>query len=379
MVCITLSRPSDLAELADRWQSLEAQAELSFFQSWTWVGCLAEERFSDPVLLTAEADGMPVALAMFNRRRRLLSRPSLHLGESGCGELDSVFVEHNGPVLRRGFETLLPDLLAATLRGMGSARWYGGWRLVLSGVGDGMLQAVAAAGGAVRRLQTRPAPLVDLAALRLAGRSFMDGLSANTRYQLRRSARSYAAAGPVEVRRAGSVEEAWEMLDGLAVLHQASWTRRGRPGAFARPAFRRFHRALLARALPRGEADMLCIAAGSRVIGYLYNFRFRNRVLAYQSGFDYAAAGPHQKPGLTCHHAAIEACAAEGIDCYDFLAGAHRYKSSLANEAVPLHWLVAVPRWPMSCWPVPCGSVSCGPAGRSGLPASARILRCSHG
>lgn len=344
MVRITLSRPPDLAAVADCWQSLEAQAGLSFFQSWSWVGCLAGERFSHPVLLAAEAEERIVALALFNRRRRLLSRPTLHLGESGDGALDSVFVEHNGPILRHGCEALLPDLLAAALRAPGSAPW-GGCRLVLRGVGDAVLQAAAAAGGAVRRLQTRLAPLVDLAALRQAGRPFLESLSANTRYQLRRSARSYAACGPVTLRRAASVAEAWEMLDRLAVLHQAIWTQRGQPGAFARPVFRRFHRNLLARAVPRGEADLLCIAAGSRVIGYLYNFHFRGRVLAYQSGFDYASAGPHEKPGLTCHQAAIGAALAEGMDCYDFLGGEQRYKSSLAGAAVPLHWFEMVPRW----------------------------------
>jgi len=337
MVRITLTKPSDLAAVADRWQSLEAEAELSFFQSWTWVGCLAEERFPDPVLLAAEEDGVLVALALFNRRRRLLSRPVLHLGESGAGALDSVFVEHNGPVLRRGREALLPDLLAAALRTPPC-------RLVLSGVGEAVLRAVTAAGGTVRRLQTRPAPLLDLTALRRAGRPFLESLSANTRHQLRRSARSYAVAGPITIRRADGVEEACEMLDALAVLHQANWTRRGQSGAFARPEFRRFHRTLLARAVPRGEAEVLCIGAGSRVIGYLYNFRFRGRVMAYQSGFDYANAAAHEKPGLTCHQAAIEAALAEGMDGYDFLAGAQRYKTSLGGAEVPLHWLEAVAR-----------------------------------
>ena len=345
MVRITLTRPSNLAAVADRWQSLEAQADPSFFQTWAWVGCLAEERFPDPLLLAAEEDGVSVALALFNRRRRWLSRPTLYLGESGDGDLDSMFIEHNGPILRRGREALLPDLLAVALRAPGGMAWRGGCRLVLNGVGDAVLLAVAAAGGAVQRLRTQSAPLVDLAALRRAGRPFLESLSANTRYQLRRSARCYGMAGPVTVRRADSVAEAWEMLDRLAVLHQASWVRRGRQGAFARPAFRRFHRALLARAMPRGEADLLCIAAGSRVIGYLYNFRFRNRVLAYQGGFDYATAGRHEKPGLTCHHLAIEAAMAEGMDCYDFLAGADRYKTSLSCAMVPLHWFVAIPRW----------------------------------
>ena len=353
MVQITLSRPSDLAGVAERWQSLEARAEPSFFQSWAWVGCLAEERFADPVLLSAEEDGRTVALALFNRSRRPFAPETLHLGESGAGVLDSVFVEHNGPLLERGREALLPELLRAAMHAPiaqatgAPGQEAGGRRLVLSGVGAAQLRAALAGhdGDRVCLLQTRPAPFVDLAALRRAGTGFLAGLSANTRYQLRRSARRYAGSGPLVVQRPAGLEEARAFLDGLAALHQATWRRRGLPGMFAAPAFLRFHRTLLARTLPRGELDLLRVAAGERVIGYLYNFRFRGRVLAYQSGFDYAGAGPHEKPGMTCHHLAIEACAAEGVERYDFLAGADRYKLSLASGSVPLHWLEIAPRW----------------------------------
>jgi len=92
----------------------------------------------------------------------------------------------------------------------------------------------------------------------------------------------------------------------------------------------------------------LRIGAGDAAIGYLYNFRFRNRVLAYQSGFDYRAAGPQQKPGLTAHHLAIEMYAAQGIESYDFLAGEDRYKLSLSTGATELHWLEVSPRWSAS-------------------------------
>ena len=66
---IALVPVTDFAALGDRWRALEAQADCSFFQSWTWTGCLAEERFPDPVLLEARQDGETVALALFNRRR----------------------------------------------------------------------------------------------------------------------------------------------------------------------------------------------------------------------------------------------------------------------------------------------------------------------
>ena len=338
-VRIDLSRPADLAALATAWRSLEARADASFFQSWTWVGCLAAERFADPLLLHAARDGETLGLALLNR-----SGPALWLGESGDAALDAVYVEHNGPVLARGHTVLLADCLGALLHAPLAAAGAG-WRrrLRLSGV-DGAQLAAARMAGAVRILRRSPAPFVDLTALDGAD-GFLSSLSANTRRQLRRSDRAYAEAGAFAVRRADSLAEALAFLDELAVLHQASWIARGRPGAFANPDFMRFHRALLARAVPRGEADLLRVTAGATVVGYLYNFRYRGRVHAYQSGFDYNAAPEHAKPGLTCHHAAIALARRENLTAYDFLAGGDRYKTSLANATTTLYWLDAAPRW----------------------------------
>ena len=122
-------------------------------------------------------------------------------------------------------------------------------------------------------------------------------------------------------------------------VSDATAATRGRPGAFAQAWFARFHHALIERGLPRGEIDLLRVTAGNRLVGALYNFRYRGRALAYQSGFDYAGAGRHQKPGLTCHHQAIRFAAGAGLDRYDFLAGEDRYKRSLADGATPLHWV----------------------------------------
>ena len=94
---------------------------------------------------------------------------------------------------------------------------------------------------------------------------------------------------------------------------------------------------------------MLQISAGDLVLGYLYNVRLNGRVFTYQSGFDYIgctdAVGPHAKPGLTYHHAAILRAQAEGATAYDFLAGPDRYKTSLARAAKRLYWFDAAPRY----------------------------------
>jgi CelD/BcsL family acetyltransferase involved in cellulose biosynthesis len=337
---VTLDRVTDWDALGARWRDLEARAACSFFQSWTWIGCLAKERFDRPVLLEARQDGRSTALGLFNHRPGLL-RDTLLLHETGDPKRDALFIEYNGLLVESGAAPELNTqcLTAALTWNAGDARrGLLGRRLVLSGIDDAQLHACGSVGQILRHL-SRTVPILDLTALRRDGRLHLDLLSANTRAQLRRSLRRYEQAGPLRVERANDAVRAHAWLDALAALHQRTWQSRGRPGAFANPAFARFHHALIDTALPRGEVDLLRVLAGSGVIGYLYNFRHRDRVLAYQSGFDYAAADRHQKPGLTCHHLAIERSRAESQSAYDFLAGGDRYKRSLANGETTLHWV----------------------------------------
>lgn len=332
---VTLAHARDLADLEEAWRGLEAQAAPPFFRSWTWVGCLAGERFRDPVLVRAERGGRLVGLALFNRSGRPWHR-RLCLSESGEPQLDAPFIEHNGPLLApgEGAETMAAMLRCALrMRGIAALR--------LSGVEGAVIEAARAAGAVVPRRQDRSAPLVRLDALRLAGGDYLGALSANTRSQLRRSNRRYAAEGEVTLDRADTVPGALAWLDALVDLHGAAWRARGQPGAFADPFMLRFHRALVARGVPRGEVDLLRASAGGRPIGYLYNFRLGGHVCAYQSGFDYAVPDPHAKPGLTCHHLAIERALRLGDHYYDFLGGDDRYKRSLATDASTLVWAEA--------------------------------------
>ena len=331
---IVTSGVRDFAALGVKWRELEARCNASFFQSWTWTGCLAEERFSDPVLVEAREHGRIVALALFNQRGG-----TLHLGESGDKALDCVFIEFNGVLAEAGQEARLTAacLGAARAWSRGQSFWSRIWRrrLVLSGVTSATAISAAKV-GSVRRNRSLPAPFVDF---QERHDHYLESRSANTRQQLRRSLRDYAASGAVAIERAETVPRAYEFLDQLAVLHQASWRARGQPGAFANPFFGRFHRALIARGQERGEIELLRVTAGAQTIGLLYNFRYGGQSLTYQSGFDYAAASRHEKPGLTCHHEAIQFAARSGATRYDFLAGDDRYKRSLSDRADTLHWI----------------------------------------
>ncbi len=326
---IQITRVEDFAALGREWRALEQRLPgHGFFPSWSWVGCLAHERFADPVLLRAEEEGRCVGLALFNRRAGRLC-----LNESGEGALDAPFIEHNAPLAA-------PAAAAALLRAAWGVR--GARRLVVSGASPAL---VAAAGGVSWRRQERIAPFVELDAVRAAGGDPLAHCSANARQQIRRSDRAFTAAGPLVVEAAADVAQALEFFGALVALHTASWRARGQPGAFATPFLQRFHHALITAAFPRGEVELLRIRAGEVVLGLLYNFRLHGRVHAYQSGFDPAGAGKHGKPGLTSHALAIARAAAAGDAVYDFLGGADRYKLSLATGQAPLLWAEMVRPW----------------------------------
>ena len=379
-VRITVSEVREWVAVEAAWRTLETQTQPSFFQSWTWVGCLADERFPEPILLRAERDGRTVGLALLNRVRGWFGTERLLLNESGNPALDSVYVEHNGVLLARDAADLLPACLHAMLTApvasdKSPGAWVRGRRLRLSGV-DGAHISAARQAGRVRQLRESAAPFVDLASLSPGVNSYLASLSANTRYQIRRSNRRFAELGEFDVRQAESLDEGLAFLNALATLHQAAWRARGLPGAFVNPVFLRFHRALVARGLPRGEVVLLRIASGAQVIGYLYNFRLHGHVVTYQSGFDYPAAlalaGPHAKPGLTCHHAAIMRAQVEGAAVYDFLAGPDRYKRSLTREARPLYWFDVVSPHTVSSPPlrVPFAQLALGGQDRQTAPAA---------
>ena len=323
---IALSRP-DLATLGARWRALEARADTSIFQSWTWVGCQVETRFDDPLLLHGTDNGQTVALALFNRRRR-----ALWLHETGNPALDAPFIERNGILVAPGHDLELPALVQALPSG-----------LVLSGV-DAALARVARNGRAVVAVQSRTAPVLDLT------KPVLETVSANTRAQLRRAIRRHESWGPMSISRAEDPASARDMLAELIALHAARWQGRGSPGAFADPRTVGFHGALIDRGVGRGEVDLLRITAGNGVIGLLYNLRLGGRVFAYQGGFDFAAtagkpSAAQLKPGLVCHAMAADWYRARGAASYDFGGGDAQYKRSLATQLDEMHWLTLAPRW----------------------------------
>lgn len=355
---VQIDAATDIDAIGDLWQGLEAGCELSFFQSWGWVGTWLKSlpARTRPQLLTAYAADKIVGLAILVpqrlRRHQIFFSNALFLNEAGMANYNFV-VEHNGFLLKSGSEI---EILTQCLRSLIAApkRWD---ELFISALrtDNPLFQTplLSELGLRLQVLKTSSSRYVDLAELRLSGQDYLATLSSNTRYQIRRALRKYAQTGPVELNVASTPEQAQHYFDNLKELHQAYWIGKGRSGSFANPIWEQFHRRLIDERYSHGEIQMIRLSAGNMDIGYLYNFVKNGWVYALQSGFRYdmpsvstqdgeKAEGTTSAlhPGYVSHYLAIEYNLKHGVAIYDFLAGDAQYKSSLSNKEHTLAWIV---------------------------------------
>jgi CelD/BcsL family acetyltransferase involved in cellulose biosynthesis len=314
------------------WRDLEARADITFFLSWSWIGAWIAELGHCPPMLFGEAGGALVLLGVVVPQRRVeagvIRVDGLRLHTAGERGKDCIAIEYNGFLVDRAWAGQADAEAVAWLLHEAIVSGRRRDELHIVGMLDPDRATLVPAGCFVQEPYRKPSWRVDLAVVRASGGSYLDTLSANTRQQIRRSMRLYQEAGTLSATRATDVPTALCWLDGLKELHQRQWQARGEPGGFAFPFFERFQRRLVADCIPRGEVELLRIARGEQVIGYVYNLVLRGHVLAFVTGFLYEQ-DKRLKPGLVCHTLSIERHLREGALLYDFLAGDTRYKSNL--------------------------------------------------
>lgn len=331
--------------LETHWLELEERAPCSFFQSWAWIGTWLRYQPTGTVIkcVRAEERGRTVGLGLVGlnhvTRHGVIRSRQWCVGETGDPLRDGLTVEHNGFLIEHGAHN---PVLAAIFKKLRMLR--SDWdELVVSGIdaADAARYLQAAAASSLRAVTRWSKPYYYVLADDLGATKgdYLAALSGNTRYQIRRAMREYERAGPLSVVRAQSLDQAMTYFDELVHLHQGYWRARGHPGAFASDFARRFHRTLIHTRLAHGNIHLLRIAAGSDLIGYLYNFEHRGVVASYQSGFRYRD-NPKLKPGLVSHALAIQANLSGGARCYDLLMGRQQYKEMLATRRGEMSWLV---------------------------------------
>jgi CelD/BcsL family acetyltransferase involved in cellulose biosynthesis len=330
-----------LAVLETEWRCLERIATPSFFISWHWIGTFlaALPEGKRPDLLRGSLRGETVALALLGaklvrRRRGLIRSRALFLNETGDADYD-LTIEHNGLLAPTRYRQAATDALIGWFAENGA---HDADELYIHGSITPLPGDVVARHGLDRRRIEVPSYWVALDRLAASDGELYPVLSSNARQQLRRAVRHFERFGKVRLDRAANRGEAREFFAELKELHIATWQRRGRPHAFSRPFFEAFHHELIDRHVADGGVQLLRASAGSRLIGYLYNFRLSDRVYTYQSGFAYGEPGA--RPGAVAHALAIRDAYQSSASVYDFLAGRNRLKESYATASAPMLWEV---------------------------------------
>lgn len=342
-----LARLEDRADLETRWRKLEAVCRPAFFLGWNWIGTWLDTLAVAPWVVEVRLGEETVALACFEVRatvrRKIVRSRTLYLNETGDPARDVVTLEYNRILCHPDHARAAEDAALDALLAKRGELWD---ELYVRNAPQDFAARLEALGLQVWQRSEAPSAEIDLVSARQAG-GVLDTLSRNTRHQVRRSMRLYEDRyGPLALERARTVEEAFDFFARLGDLHQPYWQARGKPGAFAHPHYVSMHRALIARALPVGEAEVVRVRAGGHDIGYLYNFVRDGRVYFYLSGLRYED-DPKFKPGLVTHVLCAEDHLGAGATVYDFMAGENRYKTQLGRAAEPLVSLTLQRRRPV--------------------------------
>jgi CelD/BcsL family acetyltransferase involved in cellulose biosynthesis len=322
----------------EAWLQLERRVgEVALACSWDWTEVWLDH-FGDIVghdFLVVTQDGVPCAVLILTRgvgrRRSRIPLSTLHVGTAGEPEQDTIYVEYNRVLV-------VPEMRQDVARSVLAAiQEDDSWdELHLDGFAPEDADPFLAADPKLKP-RFEPCPTVDLKLADKQSGDIVSTLTSNTRYQIRRSIRAF---GDVQSEWAETTDQALDILDELARLHQKRWGEAGRPGVFSSARFVEFHRALVKRLFPKGLILLYRVRSPLGTIGCLYSFIERSNVLSYQLGLA-RFADNKMKPGFVTHALCMQSSYERGLADYNFLAGDDPWKRELATTERQLVWATA--------------------------------------
>lgn len=322
----------DMDVLRSEWVSLEEKADNQFFLSWSWVGTWLHTYKPVADIMRAYCDGELVGLAVLVKstesRFGLLKSTALHLHQTGEPKEDQIWIEYNGFLMDARHEC---EATKACLNFL--ITYYKGWdEMIVGAIAEQDAQLYTQISKLTRHeLWEAPCYGVDLAAIRKEEKPYLQTISSNTRYQIRRSLKQYRQQGTLIIERVNDKSEAISFLNELAPSHKLRWGGGVGESGFANPKFIDFHKNLIDRSWSSGHIDGWRLLLDGVPLAYFYNFIYQNRVYFYLSGIEKNNKAS-LKPGLVGHSLCIQQYIEEGYEFYDFMGGGERYKKSLANK-----------------------------------------------
>lgn len=166
--------------------------------------------------------------------------------------------------------------------------------------------------------------------LPLSWDAYLESLHRDRRNVIRRFRRKLEATPGARLFTWSDLHSLDEGVDRLIELHHARWTEKGGSHAFRSDAYCGFHREVMRTLFAQGRLRLHGAEVDGHIVALLYCYRFRDRVLYFQGGFDPEIAS--LRPGLTLMGYAIEQAIAEGAQVFDMLRGEHDFKTQWAKQ-----------------------------------------------
>jgi CelD/BcsL family acetyltransferase involved in cellulose biosynthesis len=339
MELLLLDVLKDQQRVEQIWKDLSDNYDCSYFLSWGWmehwISTLPKRA---RVKLAVVTNGNGPVLAFFIGQATITKggifrSKAFLLNQTGYWDYDRLYIEHNAVLRSRDCDCSLSQILEMLPR-----NWE---EIYFSAVDASTFPATdldsIGAHYDVFIANVIPSPYVDLQLVRQRLGDYLGLLGSNVRSQTKRAYRLYASQGPVVTEVATDLATALQIYDELIELHQSSWKKRGKAGAFASAYFRTFHRNLIEKRFAAGEIQLIRVSCCQSTVGCVYNFVFRGTVYFYQSGLAFDSDN-RLKPGYICHVEAVKFNAEAGNLFYDFLAGFEAYKERLSTHKRSLVW-----------------------------------------
>ncbi|HEX2031560.1 MAG TPA: GNAT family N-acetyltransferase [Actinomycetota bacterium] len=292
------------------WPALvEADPEATPFHGPRFLKPYWEELAGGRLSVAVVDDGArPVAVAAFEVAERVLSflggsDVTDYLGPAGVPEeTDRAAKELMAGLAGRS------DWDVAELGGLPrDGRWLGA-----------LGEAAAEAGFAPEVVGDGVAPFLPLPG---SFDAYLAGLASKRRHEMRRKRRRLEETFPGARLVDATADTAAAALGRFAELHRQS---RGRKGRFMVPGMELFFRRVAEELLPDGTLRLALLEVDGRALAAAIGFRWRDRFLLYNSGYDHAAASA--APGMVLVEELIRSSIEEGLRGFDFLKGDLPYK-----------------------------------------------------
>lgn len=330
MLAVAHYKMEDINQLKALWTSLAPKANETVFQSWAWIDAWLHTMLPKVIVLECKLAEQTVGICLLTQctpKRYGLNINTLYLQQTGLHYQDQIWVEYNQPLVDQRYQK---EVIAAISHYvMAVLHTWDEW--VLSGIMvSDRLFYTDTSHFYIHQQWITPCFGVDLAALKTAGKPYIDTLSANTRYQLRRAEKKLVKRGHTGIARPGSVAEAITWFDEIGPLHIKRWGHSAEGSGFSNPDFVAFHHYVIAQYWQAGLVDIAALTVDNNRIAFFYNFSFKGVIYFYLGAVVFETDN-QIKPGLLGHAMLIQHYLEQGAVFYDFMGGDALYKRRLGQ------------------------------------------------